>query len=330
MVRKAHVADAPAGDGTPDRSIVCIGPIYLDVNCLSFPCEDGLPAEEERIGRDYEIAAGGSAVNFARFARGLGLDTILAGKVGGDFFGQAAVRMLQEAGVQLAVQTDDAALTDLGINFVAPNGSAVMASVGSASELLAPSDLSGAVGNCAATASGIYLGGCFKVPQLLPYLKELAGVARRKGLTVFLDHGRMPGGTSSDVVEEMRSLARAADVYLPSRDEFLALWDASTLESGARAAFSGGVTSDWTVAVKDGAGGAVAFTADTRVRVPAYQVTVRNTVGAGDSFNAGFVAARSLDFDLRDCLDFACATAAIKISSSDAPTRQSIDRLRAR
>ena len=298
------------------------------MNCLGFPCEDGLPTEEERVGRDYEIVPGGSAVNFARFAQRLGFHAILAGKVGADSFGQVATQMLRESGIALAVQQDESALTNLGINFVSSDGVSVMASVGSSSELLTESNLSAVVDEYSGRLSYIYLGGCFKVPQLLPYFEQLAKAVGGQGITVILDHGRIPNNTPRRVIESMRSLVGAVDVYLPSRNEFLTLWDANTLESAAQQAFSSGVRGGKIVAVKDGAAGTVGFTADTCVQVRAYPVEVRNTVGAGDSFNAGFIIARSLNFDLEDCLYFACATAAIKISTADLPTRESVERFR--
>jgi len=322
----AEIVAMPGGD-SEGFAALCIGPIYLDVNCVRFPCENGLPAEEEIVGREYEIAPGGSAVNFARFGRSLGLHTILAGKVGCDAFGQATTQMLRDSGVVLAVRVDDLADTALGINFVAPSGVTAMASVGSASELLRESDVSAAVDKYADSIAYIYLGGCFKVPHLVAYFEELAEFAHKQKIQVVLDHGRIPRGTPSRIIASMRSLASTVDLYFPSRTEFLALWDGGTLDASARQALQAGVRDDRVIAVKDGALGAVAFTQNARVQVRANEVEPWNTVGAGDSFNAGFVTARSLNLDLKESLDFACAAAAIKISSLDLPTRAGIERL---
>ena len=89
-----------------------------------------------------------------------------------------------------------------------------------------------------------------------------------------------------------------------------------------------------------GGKGAIGYTKDSRIDVPAHSVTVADTVGAGDTFNAGILA--SLDSagllhkselavlsetDLRNALDFAMAAAAITVSRPGAnpPWRHELD-----
>jgi sugar/nucleoside kinase (ribokinase family) len=50
-----------------------------------------------------------------------------------------------------------------------------------------------------------------------------------------------------------------------------------------------------------------------------------HTVGAGDSFDAGFIAAQSEGQGTLGSIRFACATAALKISQDTLPTRQAIE-----
>lgn len=85
------------------------------------------------------------------------------------------------------------------------------------------------------------------------------------------------------------------------------------------------------VVITRGGKGAVGYTKDARVDVPARPVTVADTVGAGDTFNAGILA--SLDeagllhkeglavlseTDLRRALDFAMGAAAVTVSRTGA------------
>jgi sugar/nucleoside kinase (ribokinase family) len=308
---------------------LCVGPIYVDINCLSFPCDEGLPTEQEIAGEYYELVPGGSAVNFARFGHQLGLRTVLAGRVGGGRIGELAVSMLHEAGIEVAVNVDDTSLTDLGLNFVSPSGVSVMAIAGSANKTMSSDELLSFVDDQRENFSHLYLAGSFKMPQLLEDFRKMALSMKARGVTVILDHGRVPPDTPQDVMEATRTLATTVDVYLPSRDEFLLLWDADSLEEAARAVFREHTESNRIVAVKDGAAGAVAFADQGPVSAAAYAVDAKNTVGAGDSFNAGFIVAQSLGLDLSDSLDFACATAAVKISGNDLPTRDAVDKLRA-
>ncbi len=55
--------------------------------------------------------------------------------------------------------------------------------------------------------------------------------------------------------------------------------------------------------------------ADKVDTVKAYKVKSINTVGAGDSFNAGFIKAYINGMGFKESMKYACATAAIKISN---------------
>lgn len=110
-----------------------------------------------------------------------------------------------------------------------------------------------------------------------------------------------------------------------SHDEIAARW----LESGPRA-----------LVLTRGGKGAAGYTRRCRVEVPARPVEVADTVGAGDTFNAGMLAwlhdkgllhkpalASLAEADLRDALSFAIAAAAITVSRPGAnpPWRHELD-----
>ncbi len=297
--------------------VLCIGPIYADVNCLRFPCEDGLPIEEEMIGNEYEITVGGSASNFARFCKNLDIEASLVGNVGRDPFGKMLFEMINDVGVTLVLMECEQAQTNIGINFIAPSGVSVSTVAGSANDKLSEEWVSKSVNDHIEDASHVYLGGTLKVPHLLPYFESLAKELAHRQVDIILDHGRVPKNASAETKRRMRSLASLAKLYLPSRDEFLDLWEADSLDAAAEKVMTSGASMQRLVVVKDGSAGAVGFTSDKKVSVPAYDVPVRSTVGAGDSFNAGLLRASSLGRDLESSMNFACATSAVAISGGD-------------
>ena len=65
--------------------------------------------------------------------------------------------------------------------------------------------------------------------------------------------------------------------------------------------------------------------------LPPYQVEVKTTIGAGDGFASGFLAALLDDKPLIECLHYGNAAAAIvvsRLSCSEAmPTRAEVERL---
>ena len=71
------------------------------------------------------------------------------------------------------------------------------------------------------------------------------------------------------------------------------------------------------VVVKCGADGVVAGNGGSAVlRVPAPKVTAADTIGAGDIFNAAFLAARAESRPLPACLEAGVRTASTAISTS--------------
>jgi sugar/nucleoside kinase (ribokinase family) len=112
---------------------------------------------------------------------------------------------------------------------------------------------------------------------------ELEAAARRRGMTVSLDAWGGPWWSSSRPLAE--TLARA-DVLFANQPEIAAM----TGEAEPRRALERAAEHCGCVVVKRGAAGAIGL-ADGLVRaVPADPVTVVDTTGAGDCFNAGFLA----------------------------------------
>jgi len=112
---------------------------------------------------------------------------------------------------------------------------------------------------------------------------ELEAAARRRGMTVSLDAWGGPWWSSPRPLAE--TLARA-DVLFANQPEIAAM----TGEAEPRRALERAAEHCGCVVVKRGAAGAIGL-ADGLVRaVPADPVTVVDTTGAGDCFNAGFLA----------------------------------------
>jgi len=100
-----------------------------------------------------------------------------------------------------------------------------------------------------------------------------------------------------------------ASLVLPSAAEAEVLTKTSTAEDAIAALLDGGVE---TIALKRGAEGCVAITADERVEVAGYPVEAVDPTGAGDCFDAGFVVGLTEGLSLEECgrLANACGAAA--------------------
>jgi sugar/nucleoside kinase (ribokinase family) len=91
------------------------------------------------------------------------------------------------------------------------------------------------------------------------------------------------------------------DVFLPNEAEALALTGAKTVE---KAAASLGKKCS-VVAVKLGARGAIGNSGNETAQAPAFNIHVVDTVGAGDTFDAGFLYGWLNDWSLEKTLRLA-------------------------
>lgn len=291
--------------------------MYADINCLKFPYKNGLLPNQEIVGDAYEVVPGGSALNFARVCAGLGLDPVFVGKIGKDKMGRLLKELLSETGVTPALIEDPGVSTIVGMNFIGTDESSIMTVVGSASRNLSAQEMLAKIEPYLNKIDYLYLGGCFKLKALLPFYPTLAEKARRKNVKVILDHGRITNFVSKKDIAAIRKLLPFIDYYLPNKKEFLAAWGGSSIKKTVAKVRK---ISASDIIVKDAENGASGFRDSESVRIPVFKVTVLNTIGAGDSFNAGFIKAQSLDLDFAESIRFASATAALKISKPHLPS----------
>ncbi len=303
--------------------LLAIGGAYVDINCAGFPFDErGLRPETEVVGSDYMLELGGSAVNFARLCSSLDLPAAFVGKIGNDKMGTILSDLLEKAGVQPELIIDGAAVTNVGFNMVNPAGKTIMAVVGSANQSLTPDEVQERASELLPNCNYLFIGGCFKLKSLMPAFVQLAKQARDSHTKIVLDHARLSESVTDEEKETVRQLAAIADYYLPSADEFQQLWDAPSIADGLRSIAG---KHEGIIVVKDSERGAITLIDEKVVTVPAYKVQPIHTVGAGDSFDAGFIAAQSQGMGLLDSIQFACATSALKISRPTLPTYESVE-----
>ncbi len=132
--------------------------------------------------------------------------------------------------------------------------------------------------------------GVFLYPKLLASFGGLFNTVSKRGYKVALDTGWPPGGWSEDIkslasdwlvhcdhvlLNEIESQSLSGRQSIPEA----AQWLAERAKPGAA------------IIVKRGANGASAWQAGIMTDVPAPKVKVIDTTGAGDAFNAGYLAA---------------------------------------
>jgi sugar/nucleoside kinase (ribokinase family) len=241
-----------------------------------------------------ELVIGSSSVIFACGAARLGLRVAMAGVVGNDALGLFMLGAMAERGIETAaVRIDPAVPTGASVVLSGPTDRAILTAPGTMS-LLRVADVPPAL---VARARHLHVGSFFLLDAARPDLPALFAAARAGGATTSLDCNWDPRDAWDGGI---RALLAETDVFLPNAAEATRLTGIADVEAAARALVALGPR---IVAVKLGADGALAVTTDgAAARSPALAVDPIDTTGAGDSFDAGFLAGWLAGRPLAACL----------------------------
>ena len=248
---------------------------------------------------DFRLKFGGAETNFATALVRLGVDAGWISRLGADELGQFIAHNLRGEGVDVSrVIFDPDAPTALYVKELSAVGdtSVYYYRRGSAASRLSPDDL-----------DVPYLTGArwLHVTGITPALSDscLATVeravelARDGGLEVSFDPNlRLKLWSVERAREILFPILRRSTVLLGGLEEFSVLLGHTDPDAAADWGLEQGVR---IAVVKLGADGALVATADERRVVPPFTVPrVIDPVGAGDGFDAGFVAGRLKGWDL--------------------------------
>ncbi|MGQ4511569.1 PfkB family carbohydrate kinase [Streptomyces sp. DW26H14] len=275
------------GDANPD---VVLGP-------LDEPLAFG---QREQLVPTGVLTLGGSAAITACGAAKLGLRVAIAGRVGDDDAGRFVRAALQARGVDTtALGTDPDLPTPLTAVVARDGDRAILTSSGT----LAATGPADVPEEWLTTSRHVHAASYFLMPKLAAALPDLLRTARAHGATTSLDTNDDPAGRWDP--DSIAAVLSETDILLPNAQEALALAGQASKEpeeAAGRLAGRGPL-----VVVKDGARGALAHDGRTVRRARGLTVRPRDTVGAGDSFDAGYVAAVLRGLPPREALALAAA-----------------------
>jgi sugar/nucleoside kinase (ribokinase family) len=244
---------------------------------------------------------GSSSAIFACGAARLGLRVAFVGKVGDDEFGRFMLRALANRAVDTTGVVVDAHIkTGLSVILSRGNDRAILTYSGSIAEL-SYEDINL---DLLPRARHLHLGSYFMLDRLRPDIPRLFAQAQAYKLTVSLD-------TNYDPTERwnggLAETLRHVTIFLPNETELLVITRAGDLRSALRQ------MADIVpvLAVKRGPAGAAAQEHGQVIEAASLPVDVRDTTGAGDSFDAGFICGYLSGWTLERSLRLACACGAL-------------------
>lgn len=266
----------------------------------------------ESAGVNHRFAVAGQAGGMARALAALGSEPTVLSVVGDDVNGRMIIDALRDSGIDVTgIAVDTNAPTALSVAFVRPDGERAFASDFGALRHLDEAFVTDRWALIAG-ADTLAVAGLLNLPGLaLDATERILARAQGDGLRTVLDTGWDPDGWLPSTIDGVRRLLKHVDVFLPNDQEANVLTGENDPERAAATLCGDGAR---LVVIKCGPGGSIARQGGRVWSRPAHKVTVEDTVGAGDVFDAGFLHACSRGADVPGAMTWANATAAIYIS----------------
>lgn len=156
----------------------------------------------------------------------------------------------------------------------------------------------------------LYLGGTEYVHMIGTYKDLVLAVGRRAkelGFRLSLDFERQ---AFEIPLEQRREICSLAEIAFPNEEGLRYMTGCQEIDAGAAMMLEWGTK---VVVVTRGARGVEIFTREGHIQVPAFLVEVKDTTGAGDTFNASFLACYVKGYPLKTCALLATASSACQI-----------------
>jgi sugar/nucleoside kinase (ribokinase family) len=280
--------------------VTIAGEINLDLILYGLP--ETMPLERELLASDFRLTLGSSSAILAHNLAALGTSVGFITRLGDDSLGKIALERLAEKGVDLAQVKRVSGGTSTGVTILLTHGGTrhILTYPGTMFEMAA-ADL-----DMAYLASGrhFHLSSLFLHKALQPDLPRICRELKSAGLTLSLDTNDDPEDRWEGGLDELLGIV---DVFLPNEDEACRI----TGKSDAESAIDALAMRVPLVAVKCGKRGSLVREGSRFWSVPTEPVTPVDTIGAGDSFNAGFLAAYLRGEAPDACAAFGNRTAAL-------------------
>jgi sugar/nucleoside kinase (ribokinase family) len=254
----------------------------------------------EKLVDTFNLTIGSSSVIFACGAARLGLRVAFVGVCGDDVFGNFMLEKMRERNIDVGnVIIKKEGQTGFSVILSRESDRAILTYPGLIPDLGAE-DIPDLLLH---QSKHLHVASYFLQTKLRPDLPALFRKAREFGLSTSLD-------TNYDPSEEWAGLDKllpATNVFLPNEKEAVSISGEPNVEMAAKKL----AANVEVLAVKMGKVGAMGVNEKQILKVPSISVKVIDTVGAGDSFDAGFVFGYLNKWGLEKTLKLACVCGAL-------------------
>jgi sugar/nucleoside kinase (ribokinase family) len=286
----------------PNFDVTVVGELNLDLILYGLP--EQLVPEHEALASRLALTLGSSSAIFAHNLAAMGSRVGFISRIGDDPLGRISLERLAEGSVDVSKVRTVSGPTTTGLTVILPRPQDRLSFTypGTMFEMCFEDlDLS-----YLASAKHFHLSSFYLHRALRPRIAELFHKMKSAGLTTSLDTNDDP----EDVwAEDLLEVLRYVDVFLPNEREIMKI----TRTDEVRAGLAKLASVVPVVVVKLGPQGAAARQGKTEITSLPLRVEAVDSVGAGDSFDAGFIHQYVRGAGLDTCLRYgnlagACST----------------------
>jgi sugar/nucleoside kinase (ribokinase family) len=274
--------------------VTVVGELNLDLILYGLP--EVLTPERELLASDLSLTLGSSSAIFAHNLAKLGTKTGFASRIGGDPLGRISLERLSAGGVDVSRVKKVEGQAGTGLTVILPHATSrnILTYPGAMFEMCLEDLDFGYLQD----SHHFHLSSYFLHRALLPRIPGLFKAMKAAGLTTSLDINDDPEDRwDSGLMDVLPQV----DVFFLNQRELEKVTGEADLKAGMKCLAEVVPL----VAVKLGAAGACLCMKGEIVESPARPAAVADTVGAGDSFDAGFIHQFVRGQDPKLCLEFA-------------------------
>jgi sugar/nucleoside kinase (ribokinase family) len=275
----------------PRFDVTVAGELNLDLILYGLP--DTLPPERELLADRMMLTLGSSSAIVAHNLASLGSRVGFQSRIGDDQLGRIALERLTQGGVDTSCvrRVSGPSKTGLTVILQRDGWRNMLTYAGTIADLaFADLDL-----QYLSDSRHFHLSSFFLQKKLQPHVAELFRKLKATGLTISLDTNDDPDDRWED---GLRHVLGSVDIFLPNAHEARKIAKTDDLEIAVKRL----AEMVPLVVVKLGNDGAMAQRGAERFTSPARKVMPVDAVGAGDSFNAGFLHSYLSGADVPTCL----------------------------
>lgn len=255
--------------------------------------------QKEKLIDDYSLEMGGSCSIFACQTSKLGLRTTVVGKLGDDQFGELIFNTLNAAGTDTSnIKKGNGLKTGLSVALSSEDDRAILTYNGTIDSvdiediMELPADLLKSVRH-------LHIGSYYLMKKIKNYYPEIIKRIKSHDATVSLDTNWDPEGKWAEGLWEILPYI---DIFLPNENEAMAIAGESNLDKAIEK-FKKYIP---IIAVKKGKDGAIVYTKNHIYSVPSISVAKVDAIGAGDSFDGGFIYGFLSNKSIEECAQLGC------------------------